>query len=249
MSPRKTLVSLDHVTRLFGARTVLDAVSFDVNKAEMVSLMGPNGAGKSTLLKLVLGLDQPDGGTVSRTSGMVIGYMPQKIDVDPLFPLSVERFIRLRPGVTRVAARLAAERVGVASLLGAQLSVLSGGELQRALLARAIAAPPDLLVLDEPVQGVDVGGQVELYALIARLKAEFGCGVLMVSHDLHLVMAETDHVICLNGHVCCSGEPHAVTADPAYRDLFGEGAAQLALYTHSHDHSHSLHEGDQGEGA
>lgn len=235
------------MTRRFGARAVLDAVSFHVNRGEMVSLMGPNGAGKSTLLKLVLGLDQPDGGTVTRAPDSVIGYMPQKIDVDPLFPLTVERFVRLRPGVSRAAARVAAERVGILSRLGAQMSVLSGGELQRALLARAIAAPPDLLVLDEPVQGVDVGGQVELYALIARLKAEFGCGVLMVSHDLHLVMAETDHVICLNGHVCCSGAPLAVTADPAYRDLFGEGAAQLALYTHSHDHSHSLHESHQGD--
>jgi len=233
----KTLVELDHVTRRFDGRAAIQDVSLAVYRGEVVSLMGPNGAGKSTVLKLVLGLDRPDEGRVTLTPDMVIGYMPQRISIDPLFPLSVERFIRLRPGVSRADVRIAAERVGVTALLDSLMGTLSGGQLQRVLLARAIVRKPDLLVLDEPVQGVDVTGQVELYELIGRLRAEFDCGVLMVSHDLHLVMAATDRVICLNGHICCSGEPQAITSDPAYRALFGDDA-RLALYTHAHDHVH-----------
>lgn len=244
-----TLVRLDHVTRRFDGRTAIENVSLEVDRGEVVSLMGPNGAGKSTVLRLVLGLDRPDEGTVTLAPDMVIGFMPQRIGIDPLFPLSVERFIRLRPGVSRAEARDAALKVGVTGLLNALMGTLSGGQLQRVLLARAIVRKPDLLVLDEPVQGVDVTGQVELYELIGRLRREYDCGVLMVSHDLHLVMASTDRVICLNGHVCCSGEPQAITSDPAYRALFGD-QARLALYTHAHDHVHDGTGGtDDREGA
>lgn len=233
-----SLLQLNDVTRRFGATTVLDCVSLTVARGEVVSLMGPNGAGKSTLLKIALGLEAADEGQVTRAGSLVIGYMPQNVTIDPLFPLTAERFIRLRPGVSKAAARAAAERVGIGHLLANPVARLSGGETQRTLLARAIARKPDLLILDEPVQGVDVNGQIELYKLIAMLRREFDCGVLMVSHDLHLVMAATDRVVCLNRHICCSGEPHSVKADPAYRALFGDGSAALALYAHSHDHNH-----------
>lgn len=237
-SALETLLELDLVTRRFDDRTVIDAVDLAVHRGEVVSLMGPNGAGKSTLLRVALGLDAPDSGTVRRAPGMVIGYMPQRVMIDPLFPISVARFIRLRPGVSRTQAREAARRTGIDGLLESPMASLSGGETQRALLARAIARKPDLLVLDEPVQGVDINGQTELYRLIATLRREFDCGVLMVSHDLHLVMASTDRVICLNRHVCCSGAPRSVAQDPAYRAMFGDGSAQIALYAHRHDHDH-----------
>ncbi|RMF07683.1 MAG: zinc ABC transporter ATP-binding protein ZnuC [Alphaproteobacteria bacterium] len=240
-SPAVTvLLRLQNVSKRFADQTVVDRVSLEVERGEVVSLMGPNGAGKSTLLKIALGLESADTGSVTSPTGTVIGYMPQKVVIDPLFPLTVERFIRLRPGVSRQAALAAADRVGVGGLLHHPAARLSGGETQRVLLARAIARRPDLLVLDEPVQGVDVNGQVELYRLIAALKKEFDCGVLMVSHDLHLVMAATDRVICLNRHVCCSGEPHSIAADPAYQAMFGDGSAQFALYAHAHDHSHAV---------
>lgn len=234
----ETLLSMNHVTRRFHDRTVIEAVNLEVRRGEVVSLMGPNGAGKSTLLRLALGLDNPDEGEVWRAPDLVTGYMPQRVMVDPLFPLCVERFIRLRPGVSNVEARRAAERTGISAFLSSPMASLSGGETQRALLARAIVRHPDLLVLDEPVQGVDLSGQVELYRLIATLRDELECGVLMVSHDLHLVMAATDRVVCLNRHVCCSGAPRSVAEDPAYRALFGDGSAQFALYAHQHNHRH-----------
>nr|MBP8185472.1 ATP-binding cassette domain-containing protein [Pseudomonas sp.] len=168
-------------------------------------------------------------------------YMPQKLQVDASLPLSVLRFLRLLPGVDRGRALAALEEVGAAQVLDSPLQSISGGELQRVLLARALLRAPQLLVLDEPVQGVDVAGQAELYSLITRLRDRYGCGVLMVSHDLHLVMSTTDQVICLNRHVCCSGHPEQVSNDPAFVEMFGEDAKSLAVYHHRHDHGHDLH--------
>ncbi|MEO5374350.1 MAG: zinc ABC transporter ATP-binding protein ZnuC [Alphaproteobacteria bacterium] len=224
-----------------GGTVVLQDVDIAVQPGQVVTLIGPNGAGKTTLVRAMLGLVQPDRGEVRRRPALRIGYMPQRLAMDPTLPLSVERFLRLgRPaGAARLAEALA--EVGASHVIGKPMQRISGGETQRVLLARALLRDPDLLVLDEPVQGVDVGGQADLYALIGRLRERHGCGVLMVSHDLHLVMAATDQVVCLNRHVCCAGEPRSVSRHPEYVALFGAaGAEALAVYHHRHDHHHDL---------
>jgi zinc transport system ATP-binding protein len=206
-----------------------------------VTLIGPNGAGKTSLVKIVLGLVPPTSGEIERLEGIRIGYMPQRLQVDQSMPVSVSRFLSL--GANARADRIddALKEVGASVLKDSQLFALSGGELQRVLLARALIQEPQLLVLDEPAQGVDVNGQAELYRLIADIRDRHGCGILLVSHDLHLVMSATDEVICLNQHVCCHGHPEQVSNDPAYLELFGKKDAEtLAVYTHHHNHSHDL---------
>lgn len=235
------LIRLDGVSVGFAGQDVLQDVQLSLRPGEIVTLIGPNGAGKTTLVRTVLGLLKPDRGSVQRKPRLRIGYMPQKLHVDPTLPLSVLRFLRLVPGVDRSAAAAALAEVGASQVIDSPLQSISGGELQRVLLARALLREPELLVLDEPVQGVDVAGQAELYRLITQLRDRHGCGVLMVSHDLHLVMSATDQVVCLNRHVCCSGHPEQVSADPAFVELFGQDAKSLAIYHHHHDHSHDLH--------
>ena len=235
------LIQLEDVGVAFSGQPVLQQVQLALRAGEIVTLIGPNGAGKTTLVRTVLGLLKPDSGTVRRKPRLRIGYMPQKLHVDATLPLSVLRFLRLVPGVDRAAALAALAEVGAEQVIDSPLQSISGGELQRVLLARALLREPELLVLDEPVQGVDVAGQAELYRLITQLRDRHGCGVLMVSHDLHLVMSATDQVVCLNRHVCCSGHPEQVSNDPAFVELFGQDAKSLAIYHHHHDHSHDLH--------
>ncbi len=237
------LIRLDGVAVSFNGQAVLDDVQLSVQPGEIVTLIGPNGAGKTTLVRVVLGLLQPERGNVRRAPRLRIGYMPQKLHVDATLPLSVLRFLRLVPGVDRKRALPALAEVGAEQVIDSPLQSISGGEMQRVLLARALLREPQLLVLDEPVQGVDVAGQAELYRLISRLRERHGCGVLMVSHDLHLVMSATDQVVCLNRHVCCSGHPEQVSGDPAFIELFGQDAKSLAVYHHHHDHDHDLHGG------
>ncbi|MDP6788457.1 MAG: zinc ABC transporter ATP-binding protein ZnuC [Rhodospirillales bacterium] len=233
----EALVEVAGVDVQFGAKAVLSGVDLAVHAGEVVSLIGPNGAGKTTLVRVVLGLIAPDRGRVNLTATR-IGYVPQHLYIDPTLPLTVRRFLALAGGSAE-SARDALAAVGAARLLDSPLHDLSGGETRRVLLARALLRDPQLLVLDEPVQGVDIGGQVELYEVIRRIRARHGCGVLMVSHDLHLVMAATDRVICLNRHVCCVGHPETVSRDPNYVTLFGaRAAANLAVYHHHHDHRH-----------
>ena len=204
------LLSLGNVSLRLNATDVLEGVNLSVRRGEIVTLIGPNGAGKTSLVRIVLGLLKASGGKVWRQPRLRIGYMPQKLQIDPSLPLTVLRFLLLVPGTRRPAVEAALAEVGAEHLIARPLQQVSGGELQRILLARALLRQPDLLVLDEPVQGVDVNGQIELYQLITRLRDRYGCGVLMVSHDLHLVMATTNTVVCLNRHVCCSsraGQP------------------------------------------
>jgi len=241
MSP--PLVAAEGIRVRLNGREILEGIDLTVGRGEIVTLIGPNGAGKTTLVRVILGLLRPDGGRVRRASGLTIGYMPQRLALEENLPLTARRFLQLaRP--TRRGEEFAAVvgELGIAPLLDTPMQRLSGGEHQRVLLARALLREPDLLVLDEPVQGVDVTGQAELYALIGRIRDRRGCGVLMVSHDLHLVMAATDRVLCINKHLCCSGHPESVSRHPAYLELFGQPAsARLALYTHHHDHTHDIH--------
>ncbi|HSV28647.1 MAG TPA: zinc ABC transporter ATP-binding protein ZnuC [Candidatus Omnitrophota bacterium] len=232
-----SLVSLANVSVAFGDQPVLVEVSLAVEPGRIVTVVGPNGAGKSTLLKVALGLVPADRGKVARIPGLVVGYVPQKLNVDRTLPLSVRRFLAMAGGQGDLETAL--EQVKAGHVLRRQVADLSGGELQRVLLARALLRRPGLLVLDEPVGGVDMTGQAEIYDLLARLAHEQNVGVLMVSHDLHLVMAATDEVVCLNRHVCCAGHPESVSRHPEYLALFGPRvAASLAVYTHDHDHVH-----------
>lgn len=233
------LVTLENAGIFRGGRWLVRGVDLSVGRGEIVTLIGPNGSGKSTTAKMALGILKPDEGKAQRQPGLRVGYVPQKIAIDWALPLTVGRFMHLtgRPDQSEVEDALKA--AGVDHLETAELRNLSGGEFQRVLLARVLAARPALMVLDEPVQGVDFAGEVALYDLIKRIRDELGCGILMISHDLHVVMAATDRVICLNGHVCCSGTPTAVAESQAYRSLFGARAgAILAVYEHSHDHTH-----------
>jgi zinc transport system ATP-binding protein len=249
------LVALENAGIIRDGRAIVRGVSFAVSRREIVTLIGPNGSGKSTTAKLALGIWRADEGAVRRQAGIRTSYVPQSLAIDWTLPLSVTRFMTLTGPVSAAGRLQALERTGTAHLADAQVRHLSGGEFQRVLLARAIARAPDLLVLDEPVQGVDFAGEVALYELISGIRDETGCGILLISHDPHLVMAATDKVICLNGHVCCQGTPRAVAESAEYRDLFGEKAAQaLAVYEHHHDHTHLpdgrvIHGGaEKGEG-
>jgi len=224
-----------------GRRTIVEGVDLDVARGEIVTLIGPNGAGKTTLVRLLLGLEAPDRGEVRRAPGLRIGYAPQRFDVDRSIPMTVARFLMLgRPQRPDDLGRVLDE-VGAGRARDLQLGALSGGELQRVVLARALMRTPDLLVLDEPVRGVDYAGEAELYTLIGRLRDERGLGVLLVSHDLHVVMAASDRVVCVNRHVCCHGVPDAVAQHPEYARLFGaEAQRAFAIYSHRHDHAHDL---------
>ena len=233
------LIKLDNIHMSFQGREVLRSVSMAVAPAEIVTLIGPNGAGKTTLVRIALGLQAPTSGQRIIKPGLRIGYMPQKLHVDNSMPLTVQRFLSLTDN-TRQAIHTALQRTGVSHVNESPLHSLSGGELQRVLLARALLNKPHILVLDEPVQGVDTNGQRELYQLISDLRSEQGCAILMISHDLHLVMASTDQVICINQHVCCSGHPSLVKKHPEYLRLFGGQSEELAIYTHHHDHHHGV---------
>ncbi|GGO77494.1 zinc import ATP-binding protein ZnuC [Marinobacterium nitratireducens] len=236
------LARLTQVDVRFGRNHVIQNISMELHRGCITTLIGPNGAGKTTLVRVVLGLIRPSRGDVWREPGLRIGYMPQKLHIDQTFPLSVERFLRTARNDDPAALEQALTDVGASRLLSQSIHGLSGGEMQRVLLARALLQQPNLLVLDEPVQGVDINGQIELYKLISRIRDQRGCGVLMISHDLHLVMSSTDHVICMNRHVCCSGHPEQVSTDPSFIEMFGvPGAENLALYSHHHNHRHNAH--------
>lgn len=233
------LVSLTGAGVFRSGRWLVRGVDMAIEPREIVTLIGPNGSGKSTSARMALGILEPDEGAAWQRPGLRVAYVPQKLSIDWTMPLTVSRFMELTGPVDAATMQSAFEATGVARLASEQVRTLSGGEFQRVLLARAMARKPDLLVLDEPVQGVDFNGEIALYELIGTIRNELGCGVLLISHDLHVVMAATDRVICLNGHVCCSGTPVAVAASAEYRALFGGRAAStLAVYEHNHDHTH-----------
>ncbi len=243
MSPLLKAVGL---TVRQGGGKVLDSVDFAIDRGEIVTIVGPNGSGKSTLLRALLGGVRPDAGRVDRAPGLRLGYVPQRLVLDPTLPMTVARFLGLPRRVSRADARAALSSAGVCGIETRQMAALSGGEFQRVLLARAILEKPDLLILDEATAGLDQPAAAAFYRRIEQVRSETGCAVLMVSHDLHVVMSASDRVICLNHHVCCEGTPEVVAEAPVYRALFGEGTqGALALYRHRHDHRHD-HDHDDG---
>lgn len=234
-----TLVELQNISVEFGSKRVLDNVSLSIQKSRITTLIGPNGAGKSTLVKVLIGLQRSFEGNIIKPKKLKIGYVPQKLKLNESLPLNVKRFLQLAGKYSLQEQQEALKLVGAEHLMSYDMHSLSGGENQRVLLARALLQRPDLLVLDEPAQGVDVQGQIDLYDLIDTIRHRFGCAVFMVSHDLHLVMAKTDDVVCLHHHICCSGAPADITQHPSYIALFGESRQEaLAFYHHQHDHHH-----------
>lgn len=237
------LIRARDLTVRLGDHEVLSHVSLAIAEAEIVTILGPNGSGKSTLVRALLGLVKPASGEVLRRPRLRIGYVPQKLALDASLPLTVRRFLSLPARVSDAEAAAALARVGMEGTGARPVQGLSGGQLQRVMLAQALLARPELLVLDEPTQGLDQPGEAAFYRLIEEVRRETHCAVLMVSHDLHVVMAASDRVICLNHHICCEGAPRVVSAAPEYRALFGLGTqGALALYQHRHDHSHDLAE-------
>ena len=233
------LLQLQEVNLSHGQQSILQQVSLEVFPGQVLTLIGPNGAGKTTLVRIVLGLIPFNGKRICK-AGLRMGYMPQKLELNPQLPIQVQRFLQLS-GARLPEIKKRAGQVGIGNILNYPMQFISGGELQRVLLARALLRQPELLVLDEPAQGVDMHGQSDLYALINQVREEQGCGVLMVSHDLHWVMAQTNQVICLNQHICCHGHPDQISHDPSFIEIFGRDVSKnLAPYIHHHDHEHDL---------
>ncbi|MBT7276147.1 MAG: metal ABC transporter ATP-binding protein [Woeseiaceae bacterium] len=239
MDKNNSLVKLENAGVYRSSKWLVRGISFEINKGQIVTLIGPNGSGKTTTAKMILNiLDTDEGMATSNTSKMA--YVPQKINIDWTMPLRVIDFMKITNNLNNTQITDSLNMTGVDKLLYNQIQSLSGGEFQRVLIARAIAKKPDLLVLDEPVQGVDFNGEIALYNLIKKISSNLNCGILLISHDMHFVMSTTDHVICLNGHICCSGNPSSVVKNPEYIKLFGEHNSEtLSYYQHQHDHSHN----------
>ena len=234
-----SLITVKNMTLKHGQKTVLHDVDFNIGKGEIVTIVGPNGSGKSTLLRALIGAIKPSAGTVTSAPELRIGYVPQKLHIDAALPLTVRRFLNVPTRVKPKVATQALEAAGVSEHANAQMAHLSGGQFQRVLLARALINRPNLLILDEATQGLDQPGSAAFYRQIEDVRRDLGCAVVMVSHDLHVVMAASDRVLCLNGHVCCEGTPDIVASAPEYRALFGSGTqGALALYRHEHTHDH-----------
>ncbi|WP_238366302.1 metal ABC transporter ATP-binding protein [Mesobacterium pallidum] len=235
-----SLIDAHGICLSYGGTEVLHDVSLSVQPGEIVTIVGPNGSGKSTLLRALIGALKPSHGQIVRQAGLRIGYVPQKLHIDPSLPITVRRFLSLPERVHGAAAERALEAAEVPHLGDRQMGALSGGQFQRVLLARALLRNPHVLMLDEPTQGLDQPGQASFYRQIEAVRDRMNCAVVMVSHELHVVMSASDRVICLNGHVCCEGAPDVVSSAPEYRALFGSGTGgALALYRHDHDHSHA----------
>lgn len=245
-----SLLAIKDLGVAYGPVKVLDHVSMTLEPGEIVTIVGPNGSGKTSLLRAIIGAIQPVSGQITRKPGLRMGYVPQKLHIDRTLPITVDRFMRLTGRVSRAACEAALAAAGGPNLLKRQMSQLSGGQFQRVLLAQALINNPDVLLLDEATQGLDQAGSAAFYRQIEAVRAETGCAILMISHELHVVMSASDRVICLNGHVCCEGTPAVVASAPEYRALFGSGTGgALALYRHDHDHNHDHdHDNDHAHG-
>ena len=238
MNQNKLLVKLENAGVQRISKWLVKGISFEISQGQIVTLIGPNGSGKTTTAKMILNIMNADEGQITRNTDKM-AYVPQKINIDWTMPLRVIDFMKITNNLNDNQVVESLTTTGVDKLLYNQIHNLSGGEFQRVLIARAIAKKPDLLVLDEPVQGVDYNGEIALYNLIKKISVNLNCGILLISHDMHFVMSTTDHVVCLNGHICCSGTPSSVVKNPEYIKLFGEHNSEtLSYYQHHHDHSH-----------
>ncbi|MDC0625088.1 metal ABC transporter ATP-binding protein [Alphaproteobacteria bacterium] len=238
MNQKKLLVKLENAGVQRISKWLVKGISFEISQGQIVTLIGPNGSGKTTTAKMILNIMNSDEGQITRNTDKM-AYVPQKINIDWTMPLRVIDFMKITNNLNNNQVIESLTTTGVDKLLYNQIHNLSGGEFQRVLIARAIAKKPDLLVLDEPVQGVDYNGEIALYKLIKKISINLNCGILLISHDMHFVMSTTDHVVCLNGHICCSGTPSSVVKNPEYIKLFGEHNSEtLSYYQHHHDHSH-----------
>tara|TARA_Y100001970_G_scaffold294146_1_gene447515 strand:+ start:3901 stop:4680 length:780 start_codon:yes stop_codon:yes gene_type:complete len=236
VTKKSSLINFDNVGLRINDRWLVRGVDMTISSGEIVTLIGPNGSGKTTTAKLTLGIHKPSEGNISRSTDTKIGYLPQKINMDPSIPMTVIRFMCLVNNLSQEQIEYALEMTKVNHLKNKQISNLSGGELQRVMLARVYASKPNLIVLDEPIQGVDINGEIAIYEIIKNMSKELNAGILLISHDLHMVMASSDRVLCLNGYVCCSGTPKVVVSSTEYIELFGTRASkELAFYTHSHN--------------
>ena len=238
MNQKKLLVKLENAGVQRMSKWLVKGISFEISQGQIVTLIGPNGSGKTTTAKMILNIMNADEGQITRNTDKM-AYVPQKINIDWTMPLRVIDFMKITNNLNNNQVIESLTTTGVDKLLYNQIHNLSGGEFQRVLIARAIAKKPDLLVLDEPVQGVDYNGEIALYNLIKKISVNLNCGILLISHAMHFVMSTTDHVVCLNGHICCSGTPSSVVKNPEYIKLFGEHNSEtLSYYQHHHDHSH-----------
>lgn len=236
------LARLENIDVILDGNSILENIHLTLHANSITTIVGPNGGGKSTLLKVLLKLQAPTRGNVFHRQGLKIGYVPQKLHLDPSMPINVKQFLALKPNASRKAIADALALFSITHLAENRMQRLSGGELQRVLLARAVLDRPDLLVLDEPMQGVDITGQTELYQLLNQTRKWLNCAILMVSHDLNIVMANTDQVLCINRHLCCGGTPEQVSSDPSFIHFFGDQFAKnVAFYSHRHNHHHDLH--------
>ena len=243
-----TLIRVEDLSVQYGKITVLRDVSLSIEAGEILTVVGPNGSGKTSLLRAIIGSVTPAKGTIIFKPGIKVGYVPQRLNIERTLPMTVKRFLSLTHRLDERTCIDALERAGVSRVLESQMSGLSGGQFQRVLLAKALLGEPEVLILDEATQGLDQPGSAKFYQQIERVRSETGCAVLMISHDLHVVMSASDHVICLNGHICCSGPPASVVSAPEYQELFGTGTyGTFALYGHRHDHTHDEHTPEVGE--
>jgi zinc transport system ATP-binding protein len=235
---QEIIVKLEDISINFDEQKILEHINFSVKEGEIITIIGPNGSGKTTLAKIILGLIKPTSGNIWVKEHIKVGYMPQKISIDKQLPLTIERFLHLTGANTELVNK-AAEEIGISYIMKKQVHDISGGEMQRVMLARSILFSPSILVLDEPIQGVDITGQIEFYELIAKIRNSKKISIIMISHDLYMVMKATDHVLCLNKHICCHGTPEDISKHPYYIEAFGSQAlGTLALYSHHHDHKH-----------
>ena len=234
------LISAKNINVIKTGKNILKDVSININKNDFITIIGPNGAGKSMLLKCIMGFYQPNSGIIKRKPNLKLGYMPQNLDIIKTIPIKVQKFITLKKKFDKISLQKVILETQIENILDKQLTILSGGEMQRVLLARSLLNNPDVLILDEPAQNLDVSGQMHFYKLLQKIYSKRELSILMVSHDLHLVMISTKQVICLFHHICCSGEPQTVAKDPEFISLFvNDMAKMMSVYQHTHDHSHN----------